>query len=35
MLEEISHRLSGTTVFSKLDKKMGYGAYIWTNLLHI
>ena len=28
--EEISHRLSGTTIFSKLHAKMGSEAYIWT-----
>ena len=30
-LEEISYKLSGTTVFSKLDAKDGFGVYIWTH----
>ena len=30
-LEEISHQLSGTTIFSKLDAKNGFWSiYIWT-----
>ena len=32
-LEEIPHKLSGTTVFSKLDAKDVFGAYIWTHFI--
>ena len=35
ILEEISHWLTGATIYSKLDTKMGSGAYIWTPPPHI
>ena len=34
ILEEISHKLSSTTVFSKLMLRIDFGLYIWTYLHH-